>query len=89
MPVLYAGPQVLPYHPELRGFGFASEDASRLKTFALSERCRLRLRAEFTNVFKRHAFENPDTDINSKTFGQVKSVSGSPRNGQVGARLDW
>ena len=75
----------------LRGFGQKTEDVSLLKTFSIAEgRVRLQFRAEFSNIFNRHYFDNPDADINSPTFGQVKTVAGNaPRNGQLGVRVDW
>ncbi|MGH9160472.1 MAG: TonB-dependent receptor domain-containing protein [Vicinamibacteraceae bacterium] len=74
--------------PELRDFGYMREDISLLKTFRIAN-ARLQLRAEFYNVFNRHYFGPPVTDIDSPLFGQVTSAGGSPRTGQIGVRLDW
>jgi len=41
------------------------------------------------NIFNRHHFANPDNNINSGTFGRVINVTGSPREGQFGARFEW
>lgn len=75
--------------PNLRGFGLKSEDVSVMKNFFFGERVRLQFRAEFSNIFNRHYFNDPIVDINSELFGQVTSVTGTPRNGQLGVRVDW
>ncbi|HUJ31239.1 MAG TPA: TonB-dependent receptor [Candidatus Acidoferrum sp.] len=76
---------------ELRGFGTASEDASLLKYFFFGSEHRysLSLRAEFYNLFNRHGFANPSTDPSDPRFGYVTGVTGSPRQGQFGARFEW
>ena len=78
-----------PYVAGLNGFGNASENLSAYKDFRIKERMKLQIRAEFFNVFNRHYFDNPDTNIASTTFGNVLSVGGSPRVGQLGARFEW
>ena len=78
-----------PYVAGLKGFGNASENLSAYKDFRIKERMKLQIRAEFFNVFNRHYFDNPDTNIASSTFGNVLSVGGSPRVGQLGARFEW
>ncbi|MBS1852502.1 MAG: TonB-dependent receptor [Acidobacteria bacterium] len=76
---------------QLRGFGTASEDAGLMKRFAMGKdaRYQLSLRLEFYNIFNRHGFANPVTDLTSADFGVVTGVSGTPRNGQFGARFQW
>jgi len=44
---------------------------------------------EFYNIFNRHGFADPDTNLQSKTFGYVTGVNSTPRNGQFGARFQW
>lgn len=78
-----------PYTPALKGFGYASEDVGIYKVFHFGERYRLQLRGEFFNVFNRHYYNNPVTDISSPYFGSVVSVGGPPRTGQVGVRFMW
>lgn len=75
----------------LRGFGTKSEDASILKYFSMGNdgRYKLSLRFEFYNLFNRHSFANPITDPTSPQFGYVTGVTGSPRQGQFGARFQW
>ncbi len=75
-----------------RTWGYADEDASLLKHFGFGPegRYRLTLRAEFFNLFNRHYFGSPNTDITSPYFGHITSMAGySPRQGQVGARFDF
>jgi hypothetical protein len=75
----------------LRGFGQSNENASLLKYFSMGHdgQYKLSLRVEFYNIFNRHGFANPITDMNSAQFGYVPGVSGTPRNGQFGARFQW
>jgi hypothetical protein len=73
----------------LKGFGYASEDLGIYKDFHFGERYLLQLRGEFFNVFNRHYYNNPVTDISSPYFGSVLSVGGQPRTSQVGIRLSW
>ena len=75
----------------LRGFGIKSENVSLMKNtyFGSEGRYRLQFRVEFYNIFNRHSFNNPDSNINSPTFGYVTSVNSSPRQGQFGVRFEW
>ena len=78
-----------PYVAGLNGFGTASENLAVYKDFKIKERMKLQIRAEFFNVFNRHYFDNPNTSLGSPQFGDVMSVGGSPRVGQLGARFEW
>lgn len=76
----------------LRGFGSASEDVSVLKYlyFGSERRYSLSLRVEFYNVFNRHTFSDPDSNIaDGPLFGKVLGLAGSPRTGQFGARFTF
>jgi hypothetical protein len=73
----------------LKTFGSASENLAVYKDFKIKERMKLQIRAEFFNVFNRHYFDNPNTNIGSPNFGDVMSVGGTPRVGQLGARFEW
>ncbi len=75
----------------IRGFGIADENAGLMKNTAFGPegRYRLQLRVEFYNIFNRHSFVNPDTNLSSPTFGYVTGVSSTPRNGQFGARFEF
>jgi hypothetical protein len=68
-----------------------NENLSLLKHFSFTEDGRLKatVRAEFFNVFNRHAYGAPDMGTpDDQYFGQVTSVSGN-RTGQLGARFQW
>ena len=77
------------YQSDFRGFGFAEEQMAVLKNIRINERMRAQFRAEFYNIFNRHFFDRPDTNIASPTFGQVINLTGSPRQGQLGVRFEF
>ena len=74
---------------KLRGFGFAGEDLGLMKNFAFGNRYSLQFRLELINVFNRHYYSNPMTNIGSPYFGFVTSTTGEPRQGQVGIRFQF
>jgi hypothetical protein len=77
-------------YTELRGFGYAGEDLGLMKYFRIREQAGMQLRAEFLNVFNRHYFANPNTNMgDAETFGYVTTTTGSPRIIQFGLRLNW
>jgi hypothetical protein len=53
----------------LRGFPLSQLDLAVRRQFALSERTRLQLRAEFFNVFNHPNFGDPVGDLGSRLFG--------------------
>jgi hypothetical protein len=76
----------------LRGFGSANENVSILKYlyFGAEHRYALSLRVEFYNVFNRHTFANPDSNIaDGARFGKVLGLAGAPRTGQFGLRFTF
>ncbi len=75
----------------LRTFGLKSEDASLLKNtyFGPEGKYKFQLRVEFYNIFNRHTFADPDTALNSPTYGYVTGVNSLPRQGQFGVRFEW
>lgn len=79
----------LRYRSDFRGFGWSEEQLGLMKNFHVGERFRLQFRAEFYNIFNRHHFSNPDTNIQSATFGKVINLTGTPREGQIGLRFEW
>lgn len=59
------------------------------KTTALTaERLKLEFRAEFFNIFNHTQFDNPVTNPNKATFGEIVSTA-DPRIIQFGARLSF
>jgi hypothetical protein len=85
---LGTGPEIV---GALRGFGYADEDAALLKytSFGPESKFKLSIRVEFYNLLNRHYFSNPNTNISSSQFGYVTSSTGTPRQGQFGARFTW
>jgi hypothetical protein len=74
---------------ELRGFGGAYEDLGIIKDVRFG---RYTAQVSFTliNVFNRHYFADPETNIASPYFGQVTGMGWqSPRQGQIGVRFEW
>jgi hypothetical protein len=69
----------------------AQENVSIAKHFGFGRENRYNavLAAQFFNFFNRHYPGAPDTGMSDTTFGQITSVSGTPRTGQVSARFEW
>lgn len=59
-----------------------------LKRFQIVESVTLQLRMELLNVFNRHYFGGVDMEMNSASFGNIRTASGF-RTGQLGARIEW
>lgn len=73
----------------LRGPGRSNLDFALAKVTPLvGEGVKLEFRVEAFNILNAVQFSNPDTNINSPTFGQVLSTA-SPRILQLGARLTF
>jgi hypothetical protein len=68
----------------------AQENLSIVKHFGFGakEQYQAILAAQFFNVFNRHYYGAPDTNMADTTFGQITGVSGN-RTGQVSARIQW
>jgi hypothetical protein len=74
---------------QLRAPGGAYEDLGIMKRFTVGP-VRAQLRFELLNLFNRHYFGWPNTDIGSDLFGQMTSPGYStPRQGQLSVRFDW
>ena len=73
-----------------RGWSAPQENGSLLKKtrFGADNRYVVTLRAEFFDLFNRHYWYGPNTNIASPFFGHVTGVSGN-RTGQLGARFEW
>ena len=67
----------------------AYENVMVMKYFTFAERFKLQFRFEFYNLFNRHDLQDPSTNIAGSDFGHVTSTTGSPREGQIGARFEW
>ena len=81
------------YLAGLRNPGLATEDLGVSKFLRFSERYRLRLYFQMFNVFNRHGFNGPNTQIGTMGFGEVlpQDLNGlpGPRVGQFGARFSF
>ena len=82
------------YLSQLRNPGYASEDLGVSKSLRFSgERYGLRLYFQMFNVFNRHGFAGPNTQIGTVGFGTVlaEDLNGvpGPRIGQFGARFSF
>lgn len=82
------------YLADLRNPGYASEDLGVSKHMGLAgERYQLRLYFQMFNVFNRHRFSGPNTQIGTAGFGKVlpDDLNGlpGPRVGQFGARFTF
>jgi outer membrane receptor protein involved in Fe transport len=69
------------------GPGFAQLDFGGYKNFRLTERLNMQFRAEIFNITNRVNFGNPNTDLNSTTFGQISGLNGAPLEAQFGLKL--
>lgn len=73
----------------ISGPAFANTDFSILKDFALRESLKLQFRTEMFNAFNQVNFSNPDSSVNSGTFGQILSTAAPGRQIQFALKLLW
>ena len=72
----------------LTGPGLSTWDTSLRKNFRITERFRLRLQGDSTNLLNHANFRNLQAKITSNQYGQV-TQAGPPRNLQFGLRLQF
>jgi hypothetical protein len=72
----------------VRGPGQLNLDVSLSRLFSLTERFHLEARAEGFNVINHTNFNNPNTNLNSSTFGRITSA-GDPRILQFALKLHF
>ncbi len=78
-----------PWLDNVRGCANLNESISLLKSFPLyKERVSFQLGMDFFNVFNRHIFGAPDTNIDDVGFGQISSA-GAGRQGQLHVKFIW
>jgi len=82
------------YLADLRNPGIATEDLSISKGMRLGcDSCQLRVYLQMFNVFNRHGFSGPNTQIGAAGFGEVlpQDLNGlpGPRVGQIGLRYTF
>ena len=76
-------------NPKLRTEPSWNENISLAKTFQVTESARLDVRLEAFNLLNRVRFSSPDSNLNSISFGLVRSQANGPRDMQVGMKLYW
>jgi len=67
-------------------------DLALIKTFTIpwpNDKSNLEFRAEFFNAFNTPQFSDPDTEVDSPTFGKVLSTAVSPRIVQFALKLNF
>jgi len=72
----------------LRGAPVVTTDATLEKSFPLTERWKVDLRAEFYNLFNHAIFNIPGFTLGAADFGVVSNAR-SPRTAQLSARLSF
>ncbi len=73
----------------IRGTSSSSEDLGILKRTHLGERLNLEFRADFFNLFNRTGRGDPDTDVDSGTFGLIFGPQRGGRVVQLAMRLTF
>ena len=66
----------------LRGPGFYELDFGIFRTFAITERFKLQLRAEALNATNHANFANPTADISNANFGYITGLTGPNQSRQ-------
>jgi hypothetical protein len=75
--------------PNVRGCAYSDENISVMKYMPITERgINLRFGADFFNIFNRHHFSGPSTNIDNTNFGSI-SGAGPPRIIQLHMKLFW
>ena len=73
----------------LTGPGLFQFDLNLLKRFRFKERYEFYLRADAINAANHANFSNPDSNINSSTFGRITGTSTDPRVIVLSARFSF
>ncbi len=73
---------------DVRGPGMQIYDLSLTKFFNLTEKLKMRFRADFINAFNNVNFQGPSTDRSSSNFGTIQAAY-PPRNIQLGVKLEF
>ncbi len=75
-------------NPHERGPWFLTENISIARTFG-AQKSHLEFRFEIFNLLNRKIWGSPDSTITSANFGRVTSLANSPRQMQIGLRLEF
>jgi hypothetical protein len=62
---------------------------SLAKSFSITERIHMELRADFVNALNHPSFNFPNSDLSNGNVGQINSTTVAPRSGQLGARISF
>jgi outer membrane receptor protein involved in Fe transport len=68
--------------------GSKNADIALFRDFPIRENIKLQFRAEMTNAFNIVNLSNPDGNLNSRTFGTIRTA-GAMRQSQLGLRLSF
>ena len=74
---------------QFRGPSYHVWDISLRKQFRLSGDVQLGIQADFFNAFNMVNWGNPATNLSGAGFGTITSITGQPRNIQLGGRLTF
>jgi Carboxypeptidase regulatory-like domain/TonB dependent receptor len=74
---------------DVRGFPTLGEDINIFKVFPLRDPMRLRVEAQFGNIFNRVVYCDPNQDWSSPAFGTVNTQCNTARSLQFGFRFDF
>ena len=83
IPQTYGNAGIYPLHTD----GLQKLDSSLFKTFRITERMNLQVRADAFNTFNHPNFSAPDATVGDPTIGQIFSTSVDNRRMQFGMRL--
>ena len=72
-----------------RGPGQANLDFSLFKNFPIHERTKLEFRTECFNILNHANFGNPNTSMDSASFGQISSTTVNARLVQFALKLSF
>jgi hypothetical protein len=75
--------------PHIRGPHYFNEDFSVTKAIALTDQYGLKFESQMGNLFNRHLWCNPDTNLSDKAFGTISAQCDQPRSVQFGLRLEF
>jgi hypothetical protein len=77
----------------VEGPGLVNLSGGLSKSFAITERLKVRFEGTFTNVLNHTNLGDPTMDLSSGSFGQIPASIGSDfggaRTGQVAARIEF
>jgi hypothetical protein len=73
--------------PDVRGPGVGNLDFSLFKSVKLGESMFIQFRTEVFNVANTPEFGDPDSNLQSGTFGRVLSQRNTPRQIQFGLKI--